>query len=97
MLRQKNNPERLQKLTEPRFKRQLSVFYKAPDGRLTSDDPNSYTGEERVAYQNALLNQYGWTGYADGILAERKKKPGFFAPQKKEGSDERIASEPAPS
>ncbi|WP_259331281.1 hypothetical protein [Legionella bozemanae] len=83
MLRQKNNPERLQKLTEPRFKRQLSVFYKAPDGRLTSDDPNSYTGEERVAYQNALLNQYGWTGYADGILAERKKNLAFLLLKRK--------------
>ncbi|OEH45981.1 hypothetical protein lpari_03033 [Legionella parisiensis] len=44
----------LSKFMPVSFKRQLSVNYTAPDGRLTSDDPNSYTGEERIAYQNAL-------------------------------------------
>ncbi|MGM9454378.1 hypothetical protein ACTAZI_13710 [Legionella bozemanae] len=84
----------LNKLMPVGLKRQISVTYTAPDGRLTADDPNSYTGDERVAYQNALLSQHPNTGYADGILAERQKKPGFFAPQKKESAD---SEPPAPA
>lgn len=87
MLKQKSNSEvQHKKLMPVGFKRQISVAYTAPDGRFTADDPNSYTGEERVAYQNALLSQHPNTGYADGILEERQKKLGFFASQKKEGN-----------
>lgn len=96
MLRQKSNPETRQKnLTAPSLKRQLSIFYTAPDGRLTSDDPNSYQGEERVAYQNALINQRPETGYADGIVAERAKTSGFFAPKKNEERADIKVSAPA--
>ncbi len=96
MMKQKSNSETRQKNpTAPSIKRQLSVFYTAPDGRLTSDDPNSYQGEERVAYQNALMNQHPETGYADGIVAERAKTSGFFAPKKKEECADIKVSAPA--
>ena len=86
----RNRPH--QKLTAPRLKRQLSIFYTGPDGRLTSDDPDSYKGEERVAYQDALISQRPWTGYADGILKERSKQkpPNFFPAAKKEEAEREI-------
>ncbi|MCW8470475.1 hypothetical protein OQJ19_07370 [Fluoribacter gormanii] len=76
-------------LTLPRLKRQLSIFYTGPDGRLTSDDPDAYKGEERVAYQDALISQCPWTGYADRILKERnkQKKPNFFSVTEKEEAE----------
>ncbi|STY31734.1 Uncharacterised protein [Legionella wadsworthii] len=79
----------LKGLISPSLKRQLSVAYIAPDGRLTSDDPNSYSGKERVAYQNALIKQHPDTGYADSIIKERqeKKKSAFFQPKKEDEKD----------
>ncbi|PWY53942.1 hypothetical protein DGG96_19620 [Legionella qingyii] len=81
-------------LTLPRLKRQLSIFYTGPDGRVTSDDPNSYKGEERAAYQDALVSQYPWTGYADGILKDRNKpqKHNFFSAAKTEESENEAPS-----
>ncbi|HHT0594170.1 TPA: hypothetical protein ACTXXA_002519 [Legionella anisa] len=86
MSKEKINKEVPQKFIPVGLKRQISVTYTSPDGRLTSDDPNSYVGVERVAYQDALLSQHPNSGYADGILEERQKKPGFFVPKKNEGS-----------
>ncbi|MCE0722014.1 MULTISPECIES: hypothetical protein [Legionella] len=90
-----NSEVPLNKLKPVGYKRQISVAYISPEGQLTSDDPNSYEGEKRVAYQNALLSQHPNTGYAEGILEERQKKPGFFATQKKEVSAD--SEPPAPT
>ncbi|MCW8399132.1 hypothetical protein OQJ26_10045 [Legionella sp. PATHC038] len=86
MLKQKNNSGKQEekRLTPPRLKRQLSVAYIAPNGRLTSDDPDSYQGQERLEYQDALIRQRPETGYADGIKARREKQRGRFFSQKKE-------------
>ncbi|AWN72916.1 hypothetical protein LEAN103870_04325 [Legionella anisa] len=94
MSKAKINSEVPQKFIPVGLKRQISVAYTSPDGRLTSDDPNSYVGDERVAYQDALLSQHPNSGYADGILEARQKKPGFFAPQKKEVSADSEPSAP---
>ncbi|QMT61849.1 hypothetical protein [Legionella sp. PC997] len=86
----RNNPQRPRnELPSTRLKRQLSIFYRGPDGRITSDDPDSYKGQERVAYQEAILSQHPRTGYADGILKERKQrnKTQFFSIAKKEESE----------
>lgn len=93
MFKQKNNPvKHVDELTPLCLKRQLSVTYIAPDGRLTADDPASYKGQECIDYQNALIAQQPRTGYAEGILERRAA--GFFSPKKREAP---IESTSAPS
>lgn len=83
MSKAKINSEVPQKFIPVGLKRQISVAYTSPDGRLTSDDPNSYVGDERVAYQDALLSQHPNSGYADGILEARQKSLVFLLLKRK--------------
>ncbi|MCW8409019.1 hypothetical protein OQJ13_08555 [Legionella sp. PATHC035] len=97
MLKQKENSGKPQekRLIPPGLKRQLSVAYIAPNGQLTSDDPDSYQGQERLQYQDALIRQRPETGYADGIIARREKQWGrFFSPKKEEEQVEYTAPTP---
>ncbi|WP_454781575.1 hypothetical protein [Legionella sp. WA2022007384] len=83
-------------LSSTRLKRQLSIFYTGPDGRITSDDPDSYKGLERIAYQDALISQHPETGYADGILKKRakEKNANFFSDAKTSESSKYEVSVP---
>ncbi|WP_237761360.1 hypothetical protein [Legionella cherrii] len=98
MLKQKDNSgkQKEKRLIPPGLKRQLSVAYIAPNGRLTSDDPDSYQGQERLDYQDALIRQRPWTGYADGIIARREKQRGRFFSQKKEEEQVEYAAPTPP-
>ena len=59
--------------TAPILRRQLSASYTNPiTGELTADDPSSYQGAERTAFENALLNELPDTGYAAGIRKDRR-------------------------
>ncbi|KTD69411.1 MULTISPECIES: hypothetical protein [Legionella] len=98
----KNNPAKpdtaekpARRLVEASLKRQLSVSYVGPRG-LTSDDPDSYQGQERIAYQDALISQRPRTGYADGILARREEQKARFFSQEKEKEHVEHASAPTP-
>ncbi|WP_199744194.1 hypothetical protein [Legionella sp. km772] len=59
------------------LRRQLSVTY-THNGVQTSDDPDSYEGEERRSHQKSLLRDHPNTGYADAIV--RTTRPTFFQP-----------------
>ena len=50
------------------LKRQLSATYMF-DGKVTSDDPRSYEGEERKARQAAINRDLWWSGYASNPCA----------------------------
>ncbi|CAM2736007.1 Uncharacterised protein [Legionella steigerwaltii] len=96
MLKQKSNPDQQQKrLAQVGLKRQLSVSYIGPKGQITCDDPDSYSGQERIAYQNALIRQHPETGYADGILERREEQRARFFSQQKEEEKAKPATAPA--
>ena len=65
-------------LTPSTLRRQLSVTY-LHNGKITSDDPGSYKGEECRAHERSLLRQHPHTGYSDGIR-KKNKNPVFFQP-----------------
>lgn len=71
MSRIKNNPNPNDDdlpLLQPVLRRQLSAAYRDPfTGLPTQDDPSSYQGEEREAYEKALMRDLPHTGYAAGL------------------------------
>lgn len=55
---------------QPRLIRTLSVAY-TYQGHLTANDPSYYRGEERRLREDAILEQYPNSGYAERIRIER--------------------------
>ena len=53
--------------------RQLSIRYRLPNGDFSSDCPSAFTGNERSSREDAILEQFPWTGYADGIRENRNQ------------------------
>jgi len=54
--------------------RQLSASYIDPDtGMPTNNDPNAYTGEEKIKREDALMKDAPHAGYVKGIKEERAK------------------------
>lgn len=61
-------------LVKPKLIRKLSAIYIDPlTLKPTQDDPKCFTGEKRVARENAVLSQLAHTGYALFITQERNR------------------------
>lgn len=54
----------------PRLIRTLSVVYTYQEQR-TANDPSYYEGEERRLREDAILEQYPFSGYAERIRVNR--------------------------